>query len=101
MGRVRSVAPLAVTLAVAAFLRLFDITAAGFGNQYYAATVKSMTTSVAAFLYGSFDPQLYVSVDKPAPGLSPQAIVARLAGLSSWALLIPQDVCGVLSVIVL
>lgn len=96
-----TIAALSVPVAVAAFLRLFDITAAGFGNQYYAATVKSMTTSLAAFLYGSFDPQLYVSVDKPAPGLWPQAVVARLAGFSSGALLIPQAVCGVLSVIVL
>jgi 4-amino-4-deoxy-L-arabinose transferase-like glycosyltransferase len=101
MARVRRVAPLAATLAVAAFLRLYDLTAAGFGNQYYAATVKSMTTSLAAFLYGSFDPGLFVSVDKPAPGLWPQAIAARLFGFSSLTLFLPQAICGVLSVAVL
>src|SRR6185503_16655254 len=101
MARARTFAPLAVTLAVAAFFRLYDLTAAGFGNQYYAATVKSMTTSLAAFLYGSFDPGLFVSVDKPAPGLWPQAIAARLFGFSSLTLLLPQAICGVLSVAVL
>jgi 4-amino-4-deoxy-L-arabinose transferase-like glycosyltransferase len=101
MARVRRVAPLSVTLAIAAFLRLYDATAVGFGNLYYAATVKSMTTSLAAFLYGSFDPGLFVSVDKPAPGLWPQAIAAKLVGFSSLAILLPQAICGVLSVAVL
>ena len=92
---------LGVPLVTAAFFRLYDLTAVGEGNTYYAATVKSMTTSLAAFLYGSFDPQLYVSVDKPAPGLWPQAITAKLFGFSSLAILLPQAICGLLSVAVL
>lgn len=82
-------------------LRLWDLERAGFGNQYYAATVKSMTTSLAAFLYGSFDPELFVSVDKPAPGLWPQALAALVFGFSSLALMAPQAVSGILSVGVL
>ena len=87
--------------AVGAFLRFWDLTAIGLGNQYYAATVKSMTTSLAAFLYGSFDPELYVSVDKPAPGLWIQAIVAKVFGFTSLALLVPQAIAGVISVFLL
>ena len=97
----RTLTLIGVPLAVAAALRLWELERAGFGNQYYAATVKSMTTSLAAFLYGSFDPQLFVSVDKPAPGLWPQAITAIVFGFSSLALMLPQAVSGILSVAVL
>jgi len=97
----RTLGALAVPLAVAAFLRLHDLTDVEYGNTYYAATVKSMTTSVAAFVFGSFDPQLYVSVDKPAPGLWIQALAAKVFGFSSLALLLPQAVAGIASVAVL
>jgi len=82
-------------------VRFWDLANVGEGNLYYAATVKSMTTSLAAFVYGSFDPGLFVSVDKPAPGLWPQAIAARAFGFSGLALQIPQAICGTLSVALL
>ncbi len=97
----RAVAAAVVPAAVAALLRLWDLGAVGFGNLYYAATVKSMTGSLAAFFYGSFDPLLFVSVDKPAPGLWPQAIAAKVFGFTSLALLQPQAIAGVASVVVL
>jgi 4-amino-4-deoxy-L-arabinose transferase-like glycosyltransferase len=97
----RSLTALAFPAVVAAVLRTWSLGAVGFGNQYYAATVKSMTTSAAAFLYGSFDPQLFVSVDKPAPGLWVQAIAARVFGFAPLSLLLPQAIAGVISVALL
>ena len=96
----RSIVVLAVPVAVAALLRLWALADVGFGNQYYAATVKSMTTSLGAFLYGSFDPELFLTVDKPAPGLWPQALAAAIFGISPLALLLPQAIAGIASVAV-
>jgi 4-amino-4-deoxy-L-arabinose transferase-like glycosyltransferase len=99
--RLRAFSAVLFPALVAAALRLSNLSSVGFGNQYYAATVKSMTTSVAAFLYGSFDPQLFVSVDKPAPGLWVQALVARVFGFVPLSLLLPQAIAGVVSVVLL
>ena len=101
MPPLRALTAVAFPAVVATVFRTWDLAAVGFGNQYYAATVKSMTTSVTAFLYGSFDPQLFVSVDKPAPGLWVQALVARVFGVVPLALLLPQAIAGVISVVVL
>lgn len=84
-----------------ATLRLLDLASPGSLNAYYAATVKSMTTSLAAFVFGSFDPALFVSVDKPAPGLWPQALLAKVIGFGDLAVLLPQALAGIASIMVL
>src|SRR4051812_15368274 len=40
----------------------------GFGNLFYAATVKSMGSNWHAFFFASFDPAGFVTVDKPPLG---------------------------------
>src|SRR5919106_4372482 len=88
---------LAAVLMLSAFLNLFQIAQEGYGNNYYAATVKSMFTSWSNFFFVSFDAG-FVSVDKPPLGLWIQAASAWLFGFHGWALLLPQAIAGVLCV---
>lgn len=89
---------LAAVIALAAFLRLYRLDEVGFGNLYYAATVKSMLTSPANFLYASFDPAGFVTVDKPPVGFWTQALFAAVLGFSGLALMLPQALAGIAAV---
>ncbi|MCA1715427.1 MAG: hypothetical protein LC781_00760, partial [Actinobacteria bacterium] len=66
---------LAAVLMLSAFLNLFRITQEGYGNGYYAATVKNMLASWSNFFFVSYDAG-FVSVDKPPLGLWVQAASA-------------------------
>ena len=88
---------LAAILVLSAFLNLFRITQEGYGNDYYAAGVKSMLTSWSNFFFVSFDVG-FISIDKPPLGLWIQAASAWLFGFNGWALLLPQAIAGVLCV---
>lgn len=89
-----------------AFLNFYLIQQNGYGNEFYAAAVRSMLESWHNFFFASFDPGGFVTVDKPAFGLWIQALSAEIAqllgfGFSSISLLIPQAIAGTLSVYVL
>lgn len=73
----------------------------GYGNLYYAATVKSMLTGFKNFFFASFDPAGFVSVDKPPLGLWVQSLCVLLFGFSGFSLILPQALAGVLSVVFL
>src|SRR5215212_2822022 len=88
---------LAAILVLSAFLNLYNLTAEGYGNPYYAAGVKNMLTSWSNFFFVSFDSG-FVSIDKPPLGLWVQAASAWIFGFHGWALLLPQAIAGVLSV---
>jgi 4-amino-4-deoxy-L-arabinose transferase-like glycosyltransferase len=66
----------------------------GLGNQYYAAAARSMTASWGNFFFASFDPDGFISVDKPPVALWIQALSARLFGINSWSLLLPSALAG-------
>ena len=89
---------LAGLLALAAVLNLWALSRNGWANEYYAAAVRSMTTSWHAFLYGAFDPAGVMTVDKPPLALWVQAASAKVFGFSRWALLVPQALMGVAAV---
>src|SRR6478609_5672027 len=89
---------LLVLLALAGGLNLWALDLNGYANDYYAAAVRSMTQSWHAFLYGSFDAAGLQTVDKPPLALWVQALSARVFGLHSWALLVPQALMGVATV---
>jgi 4-amino-4-deoxy-L-arabinose transferase-like glycosyltransferase len=91
---------LVAVLILSAFLNLFRLTSAGYGNTYYAAAVKDMLTSWHNFFFVSFDAG-FVSVDKPPLGLWIQAASAYLFGFSGLSLLLPQALAGILSVALL
>jgi 4-amino-4-deoxy-L-arabinose transferase-like glycosyltransferase len=91
---------LSAVLALSAFLNLSRLTSEGYGNVYYAATVKNMLDSWHNFFYVSYDAG-FVSVDKPPVGFWIQAASASLFGFHGWSILLPQALAGVLSVTLL
>lgn len=90
----------AVVLLIAAAFRLWNLGANEFGNLYYAATVRSMGTSWHNFLYASFDPAGFLSVDKPPVAFWLQVLSVKILGYTGFALHLPQALEGIFSVVV-
>lgn len=88
-----------IGVAVAALvLNAWSLSQNGLGNAYYAASVRSMTTSWHAFLYGSYDVGGFITTDKPPLAQWVMAASAKVFGYSAWSLLLPSAVAGALSV---
>jgi 4-amino-4-deoxy-L-arabinose transferase-like glycosyltransferase len=79
-------------------LYLWDLSASGWANSFYAAAVQAGTKSWEALFYGSSDAANSITVDKPPASLWVMGLSARLFGLNSWSLLVPQALMGVGSV---
>lgn len=77
------------------------ITSLGWGNDYYAAAVKSMGRNWTNFLFGAYDPAGVVTVDKPPAALWPQVLSTKIFGMHGWALILPQVIEGVATVALL
>lgn len=89
---------LSLILILSLILNLANLNIEGYANQYYAAGVKSMTSSLKNFFFVSFDPASFVSIDKPPLGFWIQAIFAKIFGFSGWSIILPQAIAGVVSV---
>ena len=70
-------------------------------EAFYGAAARSMSTSWHDFFFGAFDPLGTVSVDKLPGALWPQALSLRVFGFHTWAIVLPQVVEGVLTILVL
>ncbi|WP_328457138.1 glycosyltransferase family 39 protein [Amycolatopsis sp. NBC_00438] len=92
---------LAVVCAAAAALYLWHIGDGRIGNSYYSAAVRSMSTGIRDFLFGSFDGLGVVTLDKPPLGQWPQVLSTALFGFHGWSLLLPQALEGVAAVFLL
>jgi 4-amino-4-deoxy-L-arabinose transferase-like glycosyltransferase len=88
-------------LVVTAALYLWNLGASGWANTYYAAAVQAGTKSWKAFFFGSTDASNFITVDKTPLSLWPMEISARIFGLNSWSILVPQALMGVATVGVL
>ncbi len=89
---------LAALLVGTAVLYLWDLSASGNANDFYAAAVQAGTKSWKAFFFGSFDSSNFITVDKPPASLWPMEISGRIFGFNSWSMLAPQAIEGVLTV---
>lgn len=89
-----------VIVIISAILNFANLNNASY-NSYYAAAVKSMTTSLKNFFFVSFDPAGFVTIDKPPLGFWFQAISAKIFGFSTFSILLPSAIAGVLSVIII
>ncbi len=88
--------PLLLTLlVVTAATYLWDLSASGYANDFYAAAVKSGTESWKAWLFGSLDSANSITVDKPPASLWAMVLSARIFGFSSFSMLFPQALMGV------
>ena len=92
---------LAAIALVSAVLQGLRLELQWIGNPYYAATVRSMLEGWHPFFFASFDPAGFVAVDKPPLGFWVQAVTAKLLGYGGLALLLPQALATVGSVVLL
>ncbi|HWP12537.1 MAG TPA: glycosyltransferase family 39 protein [Ramlibacter sp.] len=88
-------------LVLALALRLWGLEQNGWGADYYSAAVRSMALGWHNFFYAAFDPEGFLSVDKPPIALWLQVAGVKLLGLRPLGVLLPQVLEGVLSVWVL
>ncbi len=85
-------------LVLTAILYLWDLGASGWGNSFYSAAVQAGTKSWKAFFFGSSDSSNFITVDKPPASLWVMEISARIFGVNSWSILVPQALEGVATV---
>jgi 4-amino-4-deoxy-L-arabinose transferase-like glycosyltransferase len=88
-------------LAATAVLYLWDLSASGNANSFYAAAVQAGAKSWKAWFFGSLDSSNFITVDKPPGALWVMGLSARLFGYNSWSLLVPQALEGVAAVALL
>ena len=70
-------------------------------EPFYGAAARSMSENWHDFIFGAFDPAGTVTVDKLPGALWLQALSLRVFGFHIWALVLPQVVEGVLTILVL
>lgn len=70
----------------------------GVTHYYYSAAVRSMTLSWHDFFFGAFDPSGSMTTDKLPGSLWVQALFARVLGLHTWVLLLPELLAAVATV---
>jgi 4-amino-4-deoxy-L-arabinose transferase-like glycosyltransferase len=89
---------LALLLLATAAAYVWNLSASGDANSFYAAAVQAGTKSWKAFFFGSLDSSNFITVDKPPASLWVMALSGRIFGFSSWSLLVPQALEGVAAV---
>ena len=85
-------------LALTAVLNLWDLSINGWANTYYAAAVRSMSTSWHDFLFASLDKTGLMTVDKPPLAFWVQALSVRVFGFHPLSILVPEALMGVAAV---
>ncbi|HYM44587.1 MAG TPA: glycosyltransferase family 39 protein [Solirubrobacteraceae bacterium] len=70
-------------------------------EAFYGAAARSMSTSWHDFFFGAFDPAGTVTIDKLPGSLWPQALSLRIFGFHTWAIVLPQVIEGVITILVL
>lgn len=85
-------------LAATAVLYLWNLSASGYGNTFYAAAAWAGSESWKAWFFGALDPSNFITVDKPPASLWVTGLSVRIFGMNSWAVLVPQALMGVAAV---
>jgi 4-amino-4-deoxy-L-arabinose transferase-like glycosyltransferase len=101
LRRMLHVAALGAIVILAAVLNFYNLEALGYANRYYTAAVESMLQSWHNFFFVAAEPGGAVTVDKPPVGLWLQAISAYFFGVNGFAVMLPQILAGILSVLLL
>jgi 4-amino-4-deoxy-L-arabinose transferase-like glycosyltransferase len=70
-------------------------------EYYYGAAVRSMSMNWHDFAFGAFDPAGTVTLDKLPGAFWFQALSVRAFGFHSWAIVLPQVIEGIATVLVL
>ncbi|GAA4705423.1 glycosyltransferase family 39 protein [Nocardioides conyzicola] len=89
---------LAALLIATGVLYLWGLSSSGWANSFYSAAAQAGSESWKAFFFGSSDAASSITVDKTPLALWPMALSVKVFGLSSWSILVPQAIEGVLAV---
>ncbi|GGM14737.1 glycosyltransferase family 39 protein [Dactylosporangium sucinum] len=89
---------LALLLLATGVLYLWNLSASGWGNAFYAAAAQAGGESWKAWFFGSSDASNFITVDKTPAALWVTGLAVRIFGLSSWSILAPQALIGVATV---
>ena len=85
-------------LGITAVLYLWGLGASGWANTYYSMAVQAGTKSWKALFFGSLDAANSITVDKSPASLWVMELSARVFGVNSWSILVPQALEGVAAV---
>jgi 4-amino-4-deoxy-L-arabinose transferase-like glycosyltransferase len=85
-------------LAIATVLYVWDLSASGYANSFYAAAAQAGSVSWKAWFFGAFDAGSFITVDKPPASMWVMGLSGRIFGFSSWSMLVPQALEGVAAV---
>ncbi len=88
-------------LAITAFAYIWKLGINGWSNSYYSAAVQAGSSSWKAFFFGSLDSSNFITVDKSPAFLWPMDLLARVIGVNTWSILLPEVAEGLASVAVL
>ena len=77
---------------------LWTLSESGYANQYYSAAAQAGGESWKAWFFGALDASSSITVDKPPASLWVMGLSVRIFGLSSWSILVPQALMGVVTV---
>jgi 4-amino-4-deoxy-L-arabinose transferase-like glycosyltransferase len=101
-GRPNWERPALIALLVATgVLYIWGLGESGWANAYYSAAVQAGSQSWKAMFFGSFDSSNFITVDKTPASLWVMSLSARIFGVNSWSILVPQALEGVAAVGVL
>nr|WP_027343776.1 glycosyltransferase family 39 protein [Hamadaea tsunoensis] len=84
-----------------ALLYLWGLGASGWANAYYSAAAQAASASWKAMFFGSFDASSFITVDKTPASMWLMGLSARIFGVNSWSILVPEALCGVAAVALL
>ncbi|MDV7099602.1 glycosyltransferase family 39 protein [Gordonia amicalis] len=92
---------LAALLIGTGVLYLWNLSINGWANSFYSAAIQAGSESWKAWFFGSSDMANSITVDKPPASLWIPDLSARLFGVNSWSILVPEALMGVASVALL
>ncbi|WP_247046464.1 ArnT family glycosyltransferase [Arthrobacter rhizosphaerae] len=88
---------LLVVLGLTALLYLWGLDRNGWANPYYSAAAQAGATDWKAWFFGSVDAGNLITIDKTPLSVWVTGLSVRLFGLSSWSILVPQALMGVMT----
>lgn len=86
---------LAVLLGATTISFIWGLDRNGWANPYYSAAAQAGSQDWKAFFFGSLEWGNLITVDKTPLSTWVMSLSARLFGLNSWAILVPQALMGV------
>jgi 4-amino-4-deoxy-L-arabinose transferase-like glycosyltransferase len=86
---------LGVLLVATAITYLWNITINGMGNGFYAGAAQAGSKNWEALLFGSVDPNNFITVDKPPVSQWVMGLSGQVFGFSSASMLIPEALMAV------